>query len=339
MLKLYATSVSDFPDLGTNNQPIERQKQILTALGQQPEKVNVKLNSMVLDYLTQVHCPQFVNFITNAFNSLNGQIPHDHCVRADDQIYLVPQNIRRSKHPEFLPVWKQIVHYSTDRITPIAPNTHSHALVAIRDVIQAGFDFLNDPTRLCYVIPCSPGHHAGYDFYGGFCYFNNSCVLAKLLLSKYQKVGILDLDYHCGDGIGDILQRQDSMKGVSLHINPKYDYPYYTGFAEDSTPNMLYVPFEPKCTIEKYLDHMDTAQQFLQDCDVIIVSFGADTYALDPENNPAVRPQIQISDYEKIGLCLKNKFLQPKIFIQEGGYALDVIGEIVQHLFRPFTGK
>ena len=51
-------------------------------------------------------------------------------------------------------------------------------------------------------------HHAYYDFGSGYCIFNDLAVAARALLrqGRVQRVLIVDLDVHQGDGTASILQ-------------------------------------------------------------------------------------------------------------------------------------
>jgi len=46
-----------------------------------------------------------------------------------------------------------------------------------------------------------PGHHAGSNFFGGFCFLNNAAIVARQLRSRLnKKIAVLDVDYHAGNG-------------------------------------------------------------------------------------------------------------------------------------------
>ena len=57
--------------------------------------------------------------------------------------------------------------------------------------------------RLAYALARSPCHHADPSTFGGFCYFNSAAVVAEYL-STYGKIGLLDVDYHPGNGQQEI---------------------------------------------------------------------------------------------------------------------------------------
>lgn len=53
-----------------------------------------------------------------------------------------------------------------------------------------------------------PGHHAGRNFNGGFCFFNNMAVALYSLLSRglINRALIVDIDLHYGNGTEDIVR-------------------------------------------------------------------------------------------------------------------------------------
>ena len=67
-------------------------------------------------------------------------------------------------------------------------------------------------------------HHAHYDFGSGYCIFNDLAVCALLALQKhnYERVAILDLDVHQGDGTATILQNIDGALTISLHCQENF---------------------------------------------------------------------------------------------------------------------
>eukprot|EP00466_Bigelowiella_natans_P011840 jgi/Bigna1/79469/fgenesh1_pg.62_\ len=70
--------------------------------------------------------------------------------------------------------------------------------------------------------------------FGGYCYLNNACIAAKELQSRgMKKIGILDVDYHHGDGTQSVFWDDDSVFTVSLHMDPRFDYPHFSGFKDE----------------------------------------------------------------------------------------------------------
>jgi acetoin utilization deacetylase AcuC-like enzyme len=60
------------------------------------------------------------------------------------------------------------------------------------------------------------GHHAGRDFFGGYCCFNDVVIAIQVLRERHnlRRFAILDTDAHHGDGTRDLLQRDSDV----LHV-------------------------------------------------------------------------------------------------------------------------
>ena len=69
-------------------------------------------------------------------------------------------------------------------------------------------------------------HHAHYDFGSGYCIFNDLAVCTLLALQRhnYERVAILDLDVHQGDGTATILQNIDGALTISLHCQENFPF-------------------------------------------------------------------------------------------------------------------
>ena len=69
-------------------------------------------------------------------------------------------------------------------------------------------------------------HHAHYDFGSGYCIFNDLAVCSLIALERYkfQRVAILDLDVHQGDGTATILQGVDNILTISLHCQTNFPF-------------------------------------------------------------------------------------------------------------------
>jgi acetoin utilization protein AcuC len=76
-------------------------------------------------------------------------------------------------------------------------------------------------------------HHAGRDYGGGFCVFNDVAVCAKAMLQHHglDRVLVFDTDVHAGNGTMDIFYEDSDVLFVSVHQDPFTIYPG-TGFAE-----------------------------------------------------------------------------------------------------------
>ena len=69
-------------------------------------------------------------------------------------------------------------------------------------------------------------HHAHADHGEGFCVFNDAAIAARLMQAerRVQRVAIVDLDVHQGNGTAAILAQDDSVFTLSLHGARNYPF-------------------------------------------------------------------------------------------------------------------
>jgi acetoin utilization deacetylase AcuC-like enzyme len=184
-----------------------------------------------------------------------------------------------------------------------------------------------------------PGHHATTNLCGGYCYLNNVIICASYQLSERSalKCVIVDVDFHHGNGVEEILQRNSSndwtnrCRYVSLHAHP--EYPYYT--------THLPTPLAKTVTAEEYLsllrERLEGAQSWCENEILVLVSLGLDTFCDDPVGGFAgfTSP----SDYFQIGGEIGRFVRRIKAktcFLLEGGYVVEKLGECVEAVLRGF---
>ena len=88
--------------------------------------------------------------------------------------------------------------------------------------------------RAAFALTRPPGHHAGADFFGGYCFLNNAAIAAQALRDAgVERVAVLDIDYHHGNGTQAIFYERADVQFTSLHGDPHTEYPYYLGYADE----------------------------------------------------------------------------------------------------------
>ncbi len=121
-------------------------------------------------------------------------------------------------------------------------------------------------------------HHAYRNKGSGFCVFNDAAIAARALM-RYpiglQKIGILDLDVHQGDGTAAILQHDPAICTVSIHGEKNYP------FAKTSSDLDIALADGSGDTI--YLEALERAFRFLlqQGIEFLIYLAGADPFEGD----------------------------------------------------------
>jgi acetoin utilization protein AcuC len=116
--------------------------------------------------------------------------------------------------------------------TPVSPKILEAVMLIIGGAIEAGKSILEAKADRAVAVGCGY-HHAGRDYGGGFCLFNDIAITIEFLRQKHglKRTMIVDHDLHAGNGTSDIYYEDPSVLFVSLHQDPRTIYPG-TGFIE-----------------------------------------------------------------------------------------------------------
>jgi acetoin utilization protein AcuC len=116
--------------------------------------------------------------------------------------------------------------------TPVSPEILEAALLITGGAIEAGRTIYEGKIDRSVALGCGY-HHAGRNYGGGFCLFNDIAVLVEYLRERYglKRALILDYDVHFGNGTSDIYYSDPDVLFISLHQDPRTLYPG-TGFVE-----------------------------------------------------------------------------------------------------------
>jgi len=218
----------------------------------------------------------------------------------------------------------------------IVAGTYKAALASANCALSAAEAVASDQ-RSAFGLCRPPGHHAGKDYAGGYCFINNASVAANWLSSK-GKVALLDIDYHGGNGTQDIFYERNDVLTISIHGDPDYEYPHYTGFA-DETGTGAGLGFHknfplPKDTgDEGYLTALNEALEMILKFapNYLVLSTGMDTF----DGDPLGKFHVTRNGFAKIGKRLAGLTL-PTTIIMEGGYANEALGTNIVTLLENF---
>ncbi|KAL3766574.1 hypothetical protein ACHAW5_003877 [Stephanodiscus triporus] len=163
-------------------------------------------------------------------------------------------------------------------------------------------------------------------------------IARRIELYGRPRVAIIDVDYHCGNGTASIFYRDPSVFFVSIHCDPEIDYPWNSGFADqtgagDGEGTTMHVP------LGKGAGWSDRYEASLRDAmsaiakfrpQALVVSLGLDTY--DGDAVAVNRGGFKLSgkDYVEMGRLIGSYMAKkdvPCVFVQEGGYKMDVVGD------------
>lgn len=125
---------------------------------------------------------------------------------------------------------KENTHYDIE--TPVSPAILEAALLIAGGAKKVGEAVAEKSIDRGVALGCGL-HHAGRNYGGGFCLFNDIAVLIEFLRAKYgfRRFMVLDYDVHFGNGTSDIYYSDPSVLFVSLHQDPRTLYPG-TGFVD-----------------------------------------------------------------------------------------------------------
>lgn len=346
--------VSNFDDTMTiphrmaTNKPEKRQQLIHNFLQQQGYKmVSAKNCNTVHDALQACHDAKYLHFLKNIWASWMAQDVQDLDYSYEDGI--IPYHFPREKNDSMfanLPLWKQMGKknyfftkftgaYANDMSTPIFANTYKLALESAQNSVLGAQLVLDGGCNVAYCLNTLPGHHAARAGYGGYCFLNNPALCAYELRKSLQKIAILDVDYHHGDGTQHAFYQDPHVYTVSIHADPKWDYPSYCGHVEESTASNVNLIFGKKATWQEYSPLLQQAmQQIVQfGAEAIVLSFGADTVDGDPDPSKLYGCSLSVDSYYEMGKMIGSANIKV-VVTQEGGYYLDKVPHIVHNLLQ-----
>ena len=231
----------------------------------------------------------------------------------------------------------QVGYHVFDGAAPITADTWNSALWSAYSAVQAAREVLRG-AHACYALARPPGHHATKDMAGGFCYLNNSAIAAQELRSKHERVAILDVDVHHGNGTQSIFYDRDDVLTVSLHADPVRFYPFFWGAADESGEAAgegfnLNLPLARGTADEEYLVVLDRALARIDrfDPDALVIALGLDAFVGDPFAGLALSTEgfgLVAQRIHALGL--------PTVLVQEGGYPCDQLGDNLRAFLEPF---
>ncbi len=280
---------------------------------------------MSIESLSVIHQPDYLLFLASTID----QAPFMERYCYPEAFAIRPASSRIPADPT-----GRMGVFCSDLYSPIGPQTVQAALASANLAAAAAKHLLGSPESTSYALCRPPGHHAGPNFFGSYCYINNAALAAHQLKSL-GKIAILDIDYHHGNGTQAIFWNDPRVFYTSIHIDPAVDYPFYAGYAEetggsDAPDTNFNQPLPAGTTFSIYQAAMNRALQAINRFApaALVISLGFDPYQGDPFS----AFKITIDDYFQIGKAIAELKL-PSVFIQEGGYAVNDLGQLAESFF------
>ncbi len=275
--------------------------------------------------LARIHSQRYLQFLQSAWA---------------DWVALDPANAQRDALPSVWPIRtlrSDIVPdnfaarmglFSCDAGSPLTSGTWVAARMGADCALSAAQQLVQG-ARVAFALSRPPGHHAGADFFGGYCFLNNAALAAQYLRDNgCARVAVLDIDYHHGNGTQAIFYDRSDVFFASIHGDPRTEYPFYLGHADETGVGSglganLNLPLPRGTGFEDWyaaLEH-SLAGIARHGVEALVVSLGMDTF----EGDPISGFRLQTADYLRVGERLKAAGL-PTVLVFEGGYAVAEVG-------------
>ena len=221
----------------------------------------------------------------------------------------------------------QVGWYLGDLSVPMGPKTWISALRSCETAVSAA-DALAAGESACYALCRPSGHHARADRASGFCYINNTAVAAQRLRERCERVAILDIDAHHGDGAQQIFYARADVLTISIHADPLNYYPFFTGYVSETGCGEgegfnLNLPLAHGADGDAMMAAIAIAAERIRAFapQALVVALGFDAHRLDPIGVL----KLEAEDFGRCGAAVRGLGL-PTLIVQEGGYAMAAIG-------------
>ena len=288
-------------------------------------------------FLKKVHSARYLAFLEEAWGLWVAEDPAHAAVQPFPAVWPV-RTLRSDVEPhDFV---ARLGLYSMDDGSPLVGGTWAAAKAAA-DAAASAVDLLSGGARSAFCATRPPGHHAGADFMGGYCFLNNAAVAAEALREGgAARVAILDVDYHHGNGTQSLFYARADVLFVSLHGDPRTEYPFFLGHADETGEGAgegfnLNLPLPAGTPAAAWLEALDAAcaRVARHAPDALVVSLGLDTY----EGDPITKFHLASNDFLRVGARIARLGL-PTAFLLEGGYAARELGVNAANVLEGFEG-
>ena len=281
-----------------------------------------------------VHTPDYLAFLRRAHADWLAAGHHLDPGQPDvvPYVFVPPQAASGRPTRRAAAIRAEVGQYAVDTMTPIGAGTHEAARAAVDAALTAA-DLVLAGAPAAYAAVRPPGHHVGPGFYGGSCHLNNAACAAQYLVDRAgARVAVVDLDAHHGNGTQEVFWRRGDVFFGSVHVDPGAGwFPHTAGFADEQGEGPgaganRNLPLAPGAGDGPWGDAVQalTAAAAAHGAEALVVSLGVDAAAGDPESPLEVTRR----GFAEAGRSLAALGL-PTVFVQEGGYDLDTLGDLV----------
>ena len=291
--------------------------------------------------LAGIHQPRYLAFLARAWADWVALDPAHAELDALPSVWPV-RGFRHDVEPENFAARMGL--YSFDAGTPLTSGSWTVARAGAACALAATRAVLRGESRQAFALTRPPGHHAGADFFGGYCVLNQAALAAQAFRDAgLNRVAVLDIDYHHGNGTQSIFYGRGDVLTTSLHGDPRTEYPFYLGHADELGEGAglganLNLPLPRGTAFAEWRAALGQALARVQGfgAQAVVVSLGVDTYEGDPISGFRLRS----ADYLDIGRDIARATAGlPLVWVFEGGYAVDEVGVNVVNVLQAAAGS
>ena len=288
--------------------------------------------------LAGIHTPLYLGFLARAWDDWVAQDPAN--AQRDALPSVWPnQGLRADVLPANFAA--RMGRFAFDTGSPLTSGTWAAAREGASCALSAAH-LVADGARSAFALSRPPGHHAGADFYGGYCFLNNAALAAQALRDRgLVRVAILDVDYHHGNGTQAIFYDRADVLFVSIHGDPHTEYPFFLGYADEhgsgaGTGFNLNLPLPRGTGFAVWREALAVALRRIATfgAQAVVVSLGLDTF----EGDPISGFTLTSGDFLRVGEDLAAAGL-PTVFVFEGGYAVAELGVNAVNVLEGFEQR
>jgi acetoin utilization deacetylase AcuC-like enzyme len=281
-----------------------------------------------------VHTAGLLNHLRTAYAASRGDA-------GDGEPYIAHTFAVRGRRPTADSAPGAFGAWAFDTGCPVFAGTWEASYWATQTALTAA-EHVRDTGEPAYALVRPPGHHAGPNFHGGFCYTNHAAVAARYLQQKSGgRVAVLDIDYHHGNGTQEVFYADPTVLYASLHADPRVEYPFYWGFADergegDAGGTNLNVPLPFGTDDGAYLTALDGTLAAVRGFapKYLVLSAGFDLMRGDPVPRGGGF-RVTMDGLRQIAERIAGLGL-PTAIVQEGGYNVERLGKYAVTLLKAF---
>ncbi len=208
-----------------------------------------------------------------------------------------------------------------------ASGYHEVALLSAAAVTEAASSLAQGEIDFAFCFVGSGGHHAGFNYCWGFCYYNDVAIAVKRLKSlDITRVLIIDIDPHSGDGTRDLLAADPEV----IHLNFFADEEYAYEDAKRNNYGILIDGANDQVFLESVDEYLNRDWKY----QILIAIIGHDGHCQDYGDF-----YLTTNAYRQFAQRIKiNAEGRPVLFVLSGGSNPFVAAEVIPNLIIGYLG-